>query len=175
MRTRTHTECNCYVCAGAHSVSNMTDHSETAIQMCLHRHCTPCSQTALWVNEPTLSALPLTTIHSYFYSFDFSSWNMSTLLIDRISFLNRHLSNVRTDKCLEVNHGRGSRESDVGSVIVLCSVPPEKTMWWSALVTLVFLRWHKNKEQSVTVIRGSPVRRLHWVLLSLRSRHKLKR
>lgn len=68
---------------------------------------------------------------------------------------------MRADTCLEVNHGRGSRESDVGYVIVLRSVPPGETMWWSPRVTLVFLSWHKNNEQSVTVVCGSPVRRLH--------------
>lgn len=51
---------------------------------------------------------------------------------------------MQTDKCLEGNRGRRSHESDVGYVTVLCSVPPGETMWWSAHVSLVFLRCRKN-------------------------------
>ena len=77
-------------------------------------------------------------------AFDISSWKIDSVLMDLIVSFNRHLSNMQTDKCLEVSHGWGSHESDVVYVIVLCSVPPEKTTWWSACVTSVFLRWDQN-------------------------------
>lgn len=53
-----------------------------------------------------------------------------------------HLSNMQTDKCLEVNHGWRSHESVQVYVIVLCWLPPGTTMWWSAPVNPVSLRWH---------------------------------
>ena len=134
---------------------------------CVSRHCIPCTHTVLWVNEPTRFVPPLTTFSS-------SSQLLTSPLEQSTHSLwilvLRHLLNVQTDKCLEVNHGWGSCESDVGYVIVLCSVPPGKTMWWSAHVTSVFPQVAKKNSStgffhSVTIICGSPVRRLHWGLL----------
>lgn len=127
--TGEHTECNLYVYTGAHSVSNVRDHRETAAQMCLHRHC------SLTLSDPPLSYHGHPSAHLE---------KLSKISLWICIFFIRDPSNMQTDKCLEVNHGWGSHESDVGYVIVLCSVPPGKTMRWSAHVTSVFLRWHKN-------------------------------
>lgn len=145
---------------------------------CVSRHCIPCSHTVLWVNEPTRFAPPLTTFSSSSQLLT-SPLEQSTLSLWILVL--RHLSNMQTDKCLEVNHGWGSHESDVGYVIVLCSVPPGKTMWWSAHVTSVFPQVAKKKKHNqtgffhcVTIICGSPVRRLHWGLLCPTLRSKLE-
>lgn len=167
-----HAKWHLYVCTGAHSVSNMTAKSEIAIQMCFHKLALHYSSLDKWTNHHLCL-----TDSCYIFFRSLYSRKVTHSLWMWFPF-EQDLSNMQTDKCLKVNHGWRSHESDVGYVIVLCLVPPGKTMWWSARVTSVFLRWHKNKWswffQIMTIKCGSAVRRLHWVLSSLRLKHKLK-